>query len=181
MTTYIAFLRGINVGGQKQIKMVDLKNLFLFLDFENVRTYIQSGNVVFETDCKEILSLNKKIESVILKEMGLEVSVIIRSHEELKSIIRSNPFLTREENKLTALYVTLLSQQPSESFLEKVSEYNYAPDDFKIIENEIYLYCPNGYGKTKLNNTFFENKLKLKATTRNWRTINELDEMAVLF
>ena len=177
METYISLLRGINVSGQRKIKMIDLKILFESLNFKNVRTYIQSGNVVFEFELMDCGLLSKIIEDKILLDLGLEVSVIIRNHDQLIAILRDNPFVTIG-NEMSVLYVTFLSDNPNDGVLDKINEINFAPDEFRIIGKEAYLFCPNGYGRTKLNNSFFENKFKLKATTRNWRTINELNEMA---
>lgn len=179
MATYISLLRGINVSGQRKIKMDDLKILFESLNFKNVRTYIQSGNVVFEDNNTDYGLLYKIIEDKILKEFGLEVPVIMRNQDQLKVILRDNPFLTRGNIEKSALYVTFLQDYPNDGVLDKINAVSFAPDEFRLIGKEVYLFCPNGYGRTKLNNSFFENKLKLKATTRNWRTINELHEMVI--
>ena len=178
MATYISLLRGINVSGQNKIKMDDLKRLFESLNLKNIRTYIQSGNVVFEDDYTDSGILGKIIEDKILKDIGFKVSVIIRNHEQLKNILLNNPFLTKENEDVSALYVTFLAEQPNAPTVEKISEINTVTDEFRLIGRDIYLFCPDGYGRTKLNNSFFERKLKLKATTRNWRTINELNEIA---
>lgn len=180
MATYIALLRGINVSGQRKIKMDELKILFESLYFKNVRTYIQSGNVVFEDGETDSGLLGKIIEDKILKDLGLEVYVIIRNQVQLKAILRDNPFMTSGNSEISALYVTFLSDYPNDTFLDRIKEVCYTPDEFSFIGREVYLFCPNGYGRTKLNNSFFENKLKLKATTRNWKTINELNEMVDL-
>lgn len=90
------------------------------------------------------------------------------------SIIKSNPFLNRKNIDITKLHVTLLADEPAQANIDKLKDMHYEPDEFILCEREIYLYCPNGYGITKLNNNFFENKLKVTATTRNWKTMNEL-------
>ena len=176
MSKNLALLRGINVGGQQAIRMEALKLLFEALGYKRVRTYIQSGNVVFEDDSMDGVSLGFRIEEKIMQDLCMEVSVMIRSHDQLKNVLLNNPFSGKVTEK-TSLYVTFLSGVPSEIDLEKVSSVIYPPDEFIISGSEIYVHCPLGYGKTKLNNTFFERKLKLKATTRNWRTINELNAM----
>ena len=174
METIISILRGINVGGINKIPMVELKAHFEKAGFKNVTTYIQSGNVVFSADKKEINSLSEKIQQLIFKKYGFTVPVIIRAVGEMESIINKNPMLKMKGIDVEKLHVTFLSAYPSEQALDKIKAYNYKPDEFIIIDREVFISCPNGYGNTKLSNTFFENKLKVTATTRNWRTVNEL-------
>jgi len=102
----------------------------------------------------------------------------MRNHEQLKNILLNNPFLANGYKEVSALYVTFLADKPNDNNFEKINGINANPDEFRLIDREIYLFFPDGYGRTKLNNSFFESKLKLKATTRNWRTINELNEIA---
>lgn len=159
--------------------MEDLKQLYGSLNLKNVRTYIQSGNVLFEDDNTDSAYLIKIIEDKIIKDLGLEVSIILRDHHQLETVLQGNPFLKNEAKDPAHLYVTFLSGVPDHDHIEKLKDVNHAPDEFRIIGSEIYLSCPEGYGKTKLNNSFFENRLRLKATSRNWRTINELNGMMV--
>lgn len=177
MTTYISILRGINVSGQKSIRMIDLKALYESLGFTNVITYIQSGNVIFKTS-SELNSneLAQKIEQAILKKYNFEVPVIIRSVKEWNIVTKNNPFIapTIEEGKL---YVTFLNREPDKILLDSINKLDFTPEQFKITGKEIYLYCPNGYGNTKLSNNFFEKKLKTQATTRNWNTVLKLLEL----
>jgi len=168
-------LRGINVGGQKRIKMDELKGLYESLGLDNIQTYIQSGNVLFsatETDC---VKLAGKIEQKIKRSFGFEVVVIIRTKNELGKIIRKNPLADKDESKL---HVTFLSDYPESIPKEEIKKVVGKSEEFAIEEREIYLYCPNGYGNTKLSNNFFERKLKVTATTRNWKTVTTLFEMA---
>jgi uncharacterized protein (DUF1697 family) len=177
METIISILRGINVGGQNKIPMVELKALYEKAGFKNVTTYIQSGNVVFSAEKKELNSLPDKIQQIIFKKYGFNVPVIVRTVDEMESVVKSNPMLKIKGIDIEKLHVTFLSAYPSEQALEKIKTYDYRPDEFIIVEREIFIYCPNGYGNTKISNTFFENKLKVTATTRNWRTVNELLKM----
>ena len=170
--TYIALLRGINVSGHKKIKMPDLKAMFETLGFTNVRTYIQSGNVVFESNAAE--ELESKISTKIQEQFGFEVSVICRTAEEMEQVITRNPYAEMVGFEAEKLYVTFLQQTPSEEKLEALKAFTFEPEMYTVSGREIYVYCFNGYGNTKLNNTFFEKKLKVSATTRNWRTVNEL-------
>jgi len=178
MQTFISILRGINVSGQKKILMADLKLLYEGLKFSDVKTYIQSGNVSFKT--KEKLSdveLAGKIEKAIYKKYSFEVPVIIRNEDELIKITSSNPFLKKKGIDIKKLHVTFLSQIPGKAEIDNISEVDYSPDRFAINGKEIYLHIPESYGETKLSNNFFEKKLKVKATTRNWNTVNQLLEM----
>lgn len=178
MTTYISILRGINVSGQKIIKMDALKRMYEKLNFENVQTYVQSGNVIFsvkETDTKVI---EKIILSQIEKEFGFDVPVIVLSAKTLETIIENNPFTKDNSKEPQFLHVTFLADNPAEFNKEKIVEKKQAGEEIAFTQNAVYLYCPNGYGNTKLNNNFLENKLKVKATTRNWKTTNELLRLA---
>ena len=179
MKTYISILRGINVSGQKKIIMSDLKVLFESLGFNSVTTYIQSGNVIFKNDQKlSDLDLAKKIETAILKKYDFTVPVIIRSGEEIGKVVSMNPFLKEKNINLEKLHVTFLSEIPNETNLDNLKGMNYSPDRFTILGKEVFLYIPESYGNTKLSNNLFENKLKVTATTRNWKTVNKLFELA---
>jgi uncharacterized protein (DUF1697 family) len=179
MQICIAILRGINVSGQKKILMADLKELFDNLKFQDVKTYIQSGNVVFRTQSKlSDIEIAEKIEKAIEKKYHFYVPVVIRNKDELKNIIASNPFVKQKNIDLKKLHVTFLSEIPTKENVESVVNTNFSPDQFIISGKEIYLHIPASYGETKLSNNFFEKKLKVKATTRNWNTVNKLFEIA---
>jgi len=181
MQTFISILRGINVSGQKKILMADLKTLYEKLKFKEVTTYIQSGNVAFKGEEKwKDIKLAQKIEGAIFKKYNFQVPVIIRSKEELKKIISSNPFLKEKNIDTKKLHVTFLSEIPAKTNVESIEDIDFSPDIFILNGKEIYLHIPVSYGETKLSNNFFENKLKVKATTRNWNTVNKLLEMVSL-
>ena len=179
MPTIISILRGINVG-QRKVLMADLKSLYEKLGFKDVITYIQSGNVIFKTDKKiSHQKLAEKIEKVISKQYGFDVPVINRTHEELKRIILTNPFLKIKEIDKSKLHVTFLAAEPDQVNRKLVQEFDYSPDKFIISGTEVFLYIPVSYAETKLSNKFFESKLKVSATTRNWNTVTKLVELAV--
>jgi uncharacterized protein (DUF1697 family) len=180
MNTYIALLRGINVSGKNIIKMHDLKHLFESLNFENVNTYIQSGNVIFQSNLTDIKIISNQITGRIKNDFGFEVPVIINNLNYLTQILNNNPF-NQSNYPEDQVLVTLLSDIPKSEHINLINSANYLPDLYVIIDNIIYLYCPNGYGRTKLTNTFFEKKLKLIATTRNIRTLNELIKIGESF
>lgn len=179
MQTYISILRGINVGGHKKILMPDLKTLYETLEFKEVFTYIQSGNVVFKRNDKlSDRELAIKIEAAIEKKYDFKVPVIIRSLIELEKIISSNPFVKEKNISIEKLHVIFLSQAPIENNIKSMENIDFSPDRFLIKGKEVFLHIPESYGKTKLSNKFFENKLKVNATTRNWKTVNKLFEIA---
>ncbi len=176
---YISILRGINVSGQKKIKMADLKALYESLGFKNVETYIQSGNVLFETNTTKVGELKIKIEKAISKKYGFDVPVEIRNGRELSDIINNTPFGALDlEGNGTKLLVTFLAAKPTATKITKLMEYVAAPEELVVAGREVYLHCPNGYGKTKLSNTFLERTLGVDATTRNWKSVCKLHEMA---
>ena len=175
---YISVLRGINVGGHKKIKMADLKALYIGLEFTNVITYIQSGNVIFESSETNVSLLIDKIEGGILKQYGFEVPVLIRTTEVWHNIIQNHPFDVDALENLTTISVTLLSSAPSETSFTTLMSYVKAPDLLTLDDKTIYLYTPNGYGKTKITTNFIEKKLEVKATTRNWKSVMKLHELS---
>lgn len=178
MTKYIAILRGINVGGKRRLKMEKLKALFRELGFSDVETYIQSGNVMFNASEKESdTTISDKIEAAIFKKYDFKVPVIVRTASELKEAIASNPFYASGNEDVDRLHLTFLKIYPSAERIEKASSANFAPDDFKVHGKNVFLHCSGKYSDSKLSNTFFESKLKVPATTRNWKTVLKLGEL----
>jgi len=175
MQTYISMLRGINVSGQKQIRMVDLKSLYESLGLMNVQTYVQSGNVIFGSPEQDAAKLTETIEAQIKETFGFSVPVLIRTANDFQRIIESHPFT--QEDPIRVL-VTFLHECPDQSKWNDLRLHKDKVDDFALGEQEIFLFCPGGYGTTKLSNTFFEKKLGVIATTRNWKTINALYAIA---
>ena len=180
MTTYIALIRGINVSGKNKIKMDELKTLFINLGYHDVLTYIQSGNVIFKSSVKESILIEDTIVAAISEQFGYAVKVLVLTKNKLDEIYKSNPFLAKNLTlDISKLHVTLLSKKPNLIGMPHLKIIVADIDDeFEQIENTIYLYCPNGYGKTKLNNNLFEKKLNTDATTRNWKTITKLVELS---
>ncbi len=177
LTTYVSLLRGINVSGHKIIKMDDLRQSFAELEFQNIRTYIQSGNVIFQDEDSDVQNLEKIIQNKIFDKFRLEVPVLVKEITELKEIINNNPFTSRKD-AIAHSHVTFLSSKPLKEDIDNISDVEFFPDEFVIIDKIIYLFCPNGYGKTRLTNNFFETKLKVSATTRNLKTLNKLVNIA---
>lgn len=171
---YVVLLRGINVGGRNKIKMIDLKSMFESLNFKNVKTYIQSGNVVFDYEITDIIKLTSFIEVKITNTFGFFVKVIVRNEQEFRSIINNNPYVNGPNIKLDKLHVVLMSDIPDTKLVLSLEIKKEDNEKFLISSREIYMYCPNGYGKTKLNNVMFEKKLNTACTTRNWKTMNNI-------
>lgn len=178
MTTYISMLRGINVSGHNLIKMDALRKLYENLGFQNVTTYVQSGNVVFTGGKIDVYELEQRISQQIEKDFGYEVPVIILTLSKLKQIIDKNPFLKDLSKDIAYLHVTFLSSKPDHYDHKIIESKKQNEEEISFSDNAVYLYCPNGYGRTKLNNNFLEAKLKVGATTRNWKTTTELLRIA---
>lgn len=174
MQTYIAILRGINVSGHKLIKMELLRTMFNNMKFKNVETYIQSGNVIFQTARTKCTDLEKKIAKKIVAELKFEVPVLVKTLQEMIEVVENNPFIGKGQVDETKLHITFLSQEPEKNNVDKIAGEVYTHDKFVLAEKTVYLLCPDGYGNTKLNNTFFEKKLNVTATTRSWKTTKEL-------
>ena len=171
MPAYVALLRGINVGGARKVPMSDLRALFATLGHTGVQTYIQSGNVVFGAKAGTPARVRSAIEKAIEAEFGFEVSVLLRTAADLAAVVKRNPYGADA-------YVTFLDDSAAPARVKAIDAKEYAPDEFVVQGREIFVRCPNGYGRTKLNNTFFERKLATTATTRNWKTVTTLLEWA---
>ncbi|WP_405175528.1 DUF1697 domain-containing protein [Paenibacillus sp. FSL H8-0261] len=177
MTTYIALLRGINVGGNKIIKMLDLKAMFQTLGFENVRTYIQSGNVVFESDEGSESLLTGVIERKIHEVFGFEVSVIIRTLAEMENVIANDPFQLSEPEEFKRWYVTFLPAEPSAEVLDKLRTYENGPDKVRFVGREMYVLYEVSVSQSPLFKVPFDRILGMTLTARNWNTVNKLVTM----
>ena len=173
METFLALLRGVNVGG-KTCKMEALRALFEKLGASHVRTYAQSGNVVFAAPQASAARLSSTIEARLLREFGFPIRVLVKTLKELEQILKRNPFVKDKAIDQSKLHVTFLSGIPKETGAQDLERLAAAGERFHILDEQIYLYCPNGYGRTKLSNNAIEKKLSLVATTRNWRSVNAL-------
>ena len=178
MTTYIALLRGVNVSGQKILSMESLKTVLSEAGFKNVNTYIQSGNIIFNFDETDKVKIGNTISQLIKEKFSFDVTTIILTSQELQIYMDGNPFLKENDTDPKQLYFTFLETQPIKELVEKIKTFDFSPDRFIVFNHIIYVNCPNGYGKTKINNQFFEKKLKVNATTRNLNTVKKLLELA---
>ena len=178
MNKYLSLLRGINVSGQKKIKMADLKVLYEEIGCENVATYIQSGNVVFEHKSDDKAELKSKIEKAIVDKYQFSVYVDILSPDELKKAQDQMPFneidIDTHGNKA---FIAFLSETPDDDNIKTLNQYVSEPDRLVILDKCLYLHLPNGAGKSKLSTNFIESKLKITTTMRNLKTMKKLCEM----
>jgi uncharacterized protein (DUF1697 family) len=171
-------LRGINVSGQKTLKMESIRASFEELGLSRVRTYTQSGNVIFEASEGRSNSLSVKIREKILGDYGFSVPLILRTSGEMENIVGDNPFLKERGMDRSRLHISFLSALPAEAGLGKLDALDALPDRFSVKGREVYLHCPNGYGRTKLSNNALEKLLSVGATTRNWKTVITLVGMS---
>jgi uncharacterized protein (DUF1697 family) len=178
-STYVALLRGINLGGHKIVKMDQLRKMFEEMGFAEVKTYIQSGNVVFNAPARDPVSLAKKIEEKIVRQFGFPVPVLVKTAAELGEVIRNNPLVKEKDVDVSKLHVTFLASIPEKSVLKMLDGIDAAKDRFCCLGQAVYLYCPNGYHATKFGNNVLEKMLKVGTTTRNWRTVNQLYQMTL--
>lgn len=177
MTTFIALLRGINVGGNKIIKMQDLKKMLQSLGFHNVRTYIQSGNVVFESDEGSESLLTGVIERKIHEVFGFEVSVMIRTLAEMEEVITNNPFQLTEPEAFKRWYVSFLPAVPSAEALDKLRIYEDGPEKLRFVGREMYVLYEISVSQSPLFKVPFDKILGMSVTARNWNTVNKLIAM----
>ena len=174
----IAILRGINVGTGRKVPMADLRKLCESLGLQQVQSYIQSGNLVFELpNLEPIPELEARLQKAFSEAFGFEIPVLIRTAEEWTNSIAQNPFLKDENVDIDRLHLTCLKELPSPELLEKIKAFQYLPDRYEIIGRDVFIFCAAGYGTSKLVNSFFESKLKTSATTRNWKTVIQLNEL----
>jgi uncharacterized protein (DUF1697 family) len=175
--TYAAMLRSINVGGRNRVAMADLRALVSSLGFDDVTTYVQSGNVVFRGTGSS-RQVGARIADQITAELGLSVAVLVRNRRELRAILAGNPYADADAEP-TLHHVTLLAEAPEPERVAKLADQDgrFGEDHCQVVGKDAYLYCPGGYGNTKLNNAYLERNLGVVGTTRNWRTLVTLAEM----
>ncbi len=173
---YAAFLRGINVGGKNKIKMEILREMCAALGFENVKTYINSGNIIFETMTIDDKKLAAKIESAIEKEFGLQIKTIVRSTAEIEEIIKNNPFAGQFENAKD-LHVFFLDKELPNEKRELLLSNNNKNEMFTVRNREIFCLLRVSVSDSLMGKDYISKKLKVSATARNWRTVNKVLEL----
>ena len=173
----IVFLRGINVGGKNSLPMRDLSVMFNDSGCTEVATYIQSGNVIFTASAQVAKRLAKEIEDGVEKRFGHRPPVILRTGAELALAAQRNPFLKKKGHDEQLQYVMFLADTPSASAVKALDPDRSPPDQFVVLGKEIYLSLPNGAGRSKLTNAYFDSRLSTISTARNWRTVLKLVEL----
>ncbi len=178
MEKYIAFLRAINVGGYRKIKMQNLRDMFEAMGFEHVETYIQSGNVIFDSDETDPTVLSQSIEQQIESEFGHDVPVMVRTREQLENLIKNNPF-DGQEDKRFKLYVTFFLETLPKEKQQELKSLSSDIEKFDFVNGELFsLIDKTTDQKTNFSNNFVEKMIGIPGTGRNWRSVNKIYEMA---
>ena len=178
MTAIVSMLRGVNVGGNKKIKMDELRALYESLGFRSPQTYIQSGNVVFGTQARDMAKLAKRIEDAIERAFGFHSSVFVRSAAEMRAAIGGNPFAVRANIDPAKLLVTFYATAPNAHECDAVLALNTGPEELRVVGRELFIYYPDGMGRPTLPPSALGKALKLEGTGRNMNTALKLLEMA---
>ena len=176
VSSYVALLRGVNVGGRNKLPMADLRRIFTDAGCASVRTYIQSGNVVFEAAQDLAERVPEIVTSAVREQFGFETAVIVRSSEELRLVADSNPFDTSGDPRF--LHVAFLLDTPDAAAVAGLDPQRSPPDAFEVRGRHVYLHYPNGVAGSKLTNDYLSSQLQTVSTMRNWRTVLTLLDMA---
>ncbi len=177
MFTHLALLRGINVSGHNMMKMEALKSMLESVGFQNVQTYIQSGNVFVDSDEENAASVGFKIKQEIFAAFGHEVPVVVVNQNDLENCFKNNPYLKEKEVDTKKLYVAFLSNTLKSESINDLKISQFKPDEASIDGNKIFIKYAVGAGKTRLDQKYIEKKLNLTATIRNWNTVTQLLKM----
>jgi uncharacterized protein (DUF1697 family) len=178
MAVIVAMLRGVNVAGHNKIKMEELRALCESLELREAQTYVQSGNVVFRTKERNLGALARRMEDAIERSFGFRPAVIVRTTSELKDAIAKNPFARRRGIDPSKLLVTFLASDPSAEARDQVLKIKTDPEELRIDGREVYIYFPNGMGRTKLSWPTIGKMLGTSGTGRNWNSVTKLLEIA---
>jgi uncharacterized protein (DUF1697 family) len=178
MPVVIAMLRGVNLGPHRRIKMDALCALCESLQFRDVRSYVQSGNVIFRTDERDLGTLTKRMEKAFEQRFGFQSDVILRTASELKQVIAKNPFAKRRGIEPKRLLVTFLAADPGEDARVLVRKMKTEPEELWIDGRELYIYYPNGMARPKVSWAALEKALKTSGTGRNWNSVTNMLQMA---
>lgn len=178
MPVVISMLRGVNVGAHNRLKMEPLRALYQSLKLHDAETYVQSGNVIFKTEQKNLARLAAQIQSRIERTFGFKPEVILRTASEVRSVIARNPFAKRSGIEPNRLLVTFLASEPSIDLREKLLAIKIEPEELRVDGRELYVYFPNGMGRAKFSGATVERILKIAGTGRNWNSVTKMLEIA---
>ena len=171
---HVALLRGINVGGKNKLPMKELAALFREAGCEDVRTYIQSGNVLFRAGATLAGAIPSLISASIQERFGYHIPVVTRAAADLRATVEANPFAAAEADKLLVLF---LADAPAAEQVDALDPDRSPGDEFVVVGREVFLHCPNGFARSKLTNSYFDSALSTTSTGRNWRTVGKLLEL----
>ncbi|HWM18347.1 MAG TPA: DUF1697 domain-containing protein [Ilumatobacteraceae bacterium] len=169
-TRYVALLRGVNVAGRGTVKMDDLRHVFDALGYDDVATYIQSGNVIFTSDGPVDAGT---VERAIEADLGMNVTVVLRTSAQLKGVVRRNPFTDVDTSKL---HIGFMAERPPAAAVRSLDRERFSPDDVVVDGGELYFHLPNGIGRSKLP-VYVGRQLKVPTTVRNWNTVTKLVDL----
>ena len=175
MKTFIVLLRGVMPKGENKVPMAQLRDVLSEAGFANVRTYIQSGNALVDTELS-VSEVEGNIHMLIKKHIGANLPIVARTRKQLKKVIDENPF--QKGYDLSRVFFTLFTKPPSSQRVKDLLENDFSPEELVITKNAAYMYVPGTYGRMRLSNNFLENKLGVAATTRNFNTLSKLIEMS---
>jgi len=178
VAVFISMLRGVNVGAHNRIKMDALRALYQSLGLEDPRTYVQSGNVIFRTKEKNPSQLAKKIQAALERTLKCSAEVILRTPDEFRNVIANNPFSRRSEIEPGKLLVNFLSHEPPASAHQALQSFKRYPEEIHLVGRELYIYFPNGAGKSKLPWASLARQMKVEGTARNWNSVVKMLEIA---
>lgn len=178
MPTFIALLRGINMGGHKKVAMSDLRALVEEIGFSDAQTLLQSGNLVFSGPSKPTATLEAQLEAVLLKRLTLKTAVLIRSAAEWKKVIASNPFADEAKRDPSHLALMLLKNKPSVAAVAALKKAIIGREYFEADGRALYAYFPDGFGTTKFTTALIDRTLSTTATARNWNTVVKIAKAA---
>jgi uncharacterized protein (DUF1697 family) len=178
MPVMISLLRAVNLGGHNKVRMDALRLLYESLGLRDVQTYIQSGNVIFRTAARDNGRLALRIEQAIERSFGFRSSIVVRSIAELREVIQRNPFAARTGMDPRRLLVTFLATEPTPEAREKTAAIRTEPEEIRLDGRHLYIYFPNGMGRSKLSPTLLEKAVGAIGTGRNWNTVTRLLELA---
>lgn len=181
MPVIISLLRGINVGGNKKIKMADLRDLYGSLGFQNTKTLLQSGNAVFETDLSDMAEIRRKIEKGIEDSYGFDVTLILRTPQEFEAVVNNHPFSDEQLTDPGKMAFVFLSDAPSDERVADLRDNNPGDELIWHKNRELYIFYTDGMGRSKLDSSRIERTLQVKSTTRNWNTTHKILNMIAEF
>ena len=174
MTRYVSLLRGINLGPTTQVSMAELKQVYTDLGFDDVQTYIRSGNVVFGSDDPPD-DVRRRIEAGIAERLGMTIDVVLRTHDELVGVAERNPFPDADPKHL---HVVFLAAPVPDELTARLAEQDFGSDEYAPDGREVYLYLPNGFGRSKLATRMSALRAPVVGSVRNWRTVNKLRDLS---